>query len=153
MEHSPLNVKLVQLGTALHVAAYRALRGHVPQRWLGKYCILVHTVGRRSGKVRVSPLVFVRDGSDYAIVASWGGSDTHPHWYLNLRANPHVLVEDHGQRVEALASTIDDEATYERLWQRFVEIYPGYEMYKARPTRRTPIVRLRPYDKRQPAAG
>ncbi|HEU5088902.1 MAG TPA: nitroreductase/quinone reductase family protein, partial [Roseiflexaceae bacterium] len=90
---------------------------------------------------------------DYAIVASWGGSDTHPHWYLNLRANPHVLVEDHGRRVEALASTVDDDATYDRLWQRFVEIYPGYEMYKSRTTRRIPIVRLRPYDKRQPAAG
>jgi deazaflavin-dependent oxidoreductase (nitroreductase family) len=142
--HNDLTVRLVQLGTALHIVAYRALRGRVPQRWLGRHCILVHTRGRRSGKERISPLVFVRDGQDYAVVASWGGSDTHPHWYLNMRADPNVLIEDHGRTCEARAETVDDEAAYQRLWQAFVAIYPTYELYRRRTTRRIPIVRLRP---------
>lgn len=144
MIHTKLTVRLVQLGTALHIVAYRALRGRVPQRWLGRHCILVHTRGRRSGKRRVSPLLFVRDGPSYAVVASWGGSDTHPHWFLNMRADPDVLVEDHGRSLEARAETVDDDADYRRLWQAFVAIYPTYELYRRRTARRIPIVRLRP---------
>jgi deazaflavin-dependent oxidoreductase (nitroreductase family) len=129
------------------------LRGHIPQRWFGKYCILLHTVGRRTGAVRVSPLVFVRDGQDYAVVASWGGSDTHPHWFLNLRANPHALVEDHGRTYAVLAEVVEDDASYDRLWRQFVAIYSAYELYKQRTVRRIPIVLLRAQAPGAPQAG
>jgi deazaflavin-dependent oxidoreductase (nitroreductase family) len=142
MQHSQLTVMLVQAGTALHIAAYRVLRGNVPQRWLGKDCILVTTAGRKSGKKRTSPLLFVRDGDDYVVVASWGGSDQHPHWFLNLRANPRVTVEDHGRTTQAVAHLVEDEQQYQQIWQRFVAIYAGYELYQRRTTRKIPLVRL-----------
>ncbi len=133
---------LVQAGTALHIAAYRVLRGNVPQRWLGKDCILLITEGRKSGKKRTSPLLFVRDGDDYVVVASWGGSDNHPHWFLNLRANPRVTVEDHGRTTQAVAYLVEDEQQYQQFWKRFVAIYADYELYQRRTTRRIPLVRL-----------
>jgi F420H(2)-dependent quinone reductase len=144
VKHSPLTVRLVQAGTALHIVAYRLLRGNVPQRWLGKYCMLLTTVGRKSGKQRISPLLFLRDGEDYVVVASWGGNDTHPHWFTNLLANPLVGIEDHGKRLRARASVIDDQATYQKMWQRFVEVYPDYNMYQRRTERNIPLVKLQP---------
>jgi F420H(2)-dependent quinone reductase len=142
MKHSSLTIRLVQAGTALHIAAYRLLRGNLPQRWLGKHCILLTTIGRRSGQPRISPLLFVRDGEAYVVVASWGGSDTHPHWFLNLLANPRVLVEDHGRVVSTVAAVIANEQDYQTIWQRFVAIYPDYEMYQRRTQRKIPLVRL-----------
>jgi deazaflavin-dependent oxidoreductase (nitroreductase family) len=144
MVHSTLNVRLVQLGTALHVAAYRLLRGQIPQRWLGRHCILLETHGRKSGRARVTPLLFLREGQDYIVVGSWGGSDRHPHWFLNLRADPSVIVNDHGRHVPAVATVIEDDADYGRIWQRFVSLYSDYAMYQRRTARKIPLVRLSP---------
>lgn len=142
MQHSALTVKLVQAGTAIHIVAYRILRGQVPHRWFGKDCILLTTQGRKSGKKRTSPLLFVRDGDDYVVVASWGGSDTHPHWFLNLRSNPRVTVEDHGRTVQAVAHVVEDSTQYEQIWQRFLAIYQDYTLYQQRTERKIPLVRL-----------
>jgi deazaflavin-dependent oxidoreductase (nitroreductase family) len=116
----------------------------LPQRWLGEHCILVTTTGRRSGKPRVSPLLFLREGDDYLVIASWGGSDQHPHWFLNMRADPRVTIEDHGRKLAAVATIVDDPEYYRRIWDRFVAIYDGYTMYQGRTNRRIPIVRLSP---------
>jgi deazaflavin-dependent oxidoreductase (nitroreductase family) len=86
----------------------------------------------------------VRDGGDYIVVGSWGGSDTPPHWYLNVRADPRVVVEDHGHVTSAVAIEVDDPEEYERLWRRLVAIYPAYEEYRRRTTRRLSILRLSP---------
>ncbi|ABU58578.1 nitroreductase family deazaflavin-dependent oxidoreductase [Roseiflexus castenholzii] len=143
-QHHPLFVQLVKAATAAHVTLYRLMRGALPHPFLGRHCILLTTTGRRSGKKRVTPLLFVRDGGDYVVVGSWGGSDTPPHWYRNLRADPRVIVEDHGYVTSAVAIEVDDPEEYERLWQRLVAIYPTYESYRRRTTRRLPIVRLSP---------
>lgn len=127
----------------LHIILYRLLRGRLPGNFLGRDTILVTTVGRRTGRLRTTPLLFVRDGDDFFVVASYGGSHTHPAWYRNIEANPHVLVEAHGQTVETCASLVD-ESEYEALWARFVAIYGGYTTYRRRTTRVLPIVRLRP---------
>jgi deazaflavin-dependent oxidoreductase (nitroreductase family) len=144
MKHHPVTVALVRFGAWLHVALYRLLRGNLPHRLLGEYTILLTTTGRRSGKPRVTPLCFVREGDDLFVIGSWGGSERHPHWYLNLRDNPRVRVEDHGRTLQAVAMTIDDDATYARIWQRFTAFYPTYELYRKRTNRRLPIVRLSP---------
>lgn len=142
--HSSLFVNLVRAGAALHIAMYRVLRGNIPHPFLGRNCILVTTTGRKSNKGRTSPLLFVRDGGDYIVIGSWGGSDSAPQWYRNLSANPRVTVEDHGYTTPAVAITIDDRDDYERLWRRLAAIYPNYETYRRRTTRHLPIVRLSP---------
>jgi deazaflavin-dependent oxidoreductase (nitroreductase family) len=133
-----------KVATAVHVALYRLTHGALPHPLLGRHCLLLITTGRRSGKKRITPLLFVRDGGDYVVVGSWGGSDTPPHWYLNVRADPRVVVEDHGLVTSAVAIEIDDPEEYERLWRRLVALYPAYEKYRQRTTRRLPILRLSP---------
>ncbi len=142
--HHPLFVRFVKVATAAHVALYRLMRGALPHPFLGRHCILLTTTGRRSGKKRVTPLLFVRDSGDYVVVGSWGGNDAPPHWYINLSADPRVMVEDHGIVTPAVAIEVDDPEEYERLWRRLVAIYPTYEAYRQRTTRRLPIVRLSP---------
>ncbi|MCS6842461.1 MAG: nitroreductase family deazaflavin-dependent oxidoreductase [Roseiflexus sp.] len=143
-KHHPLFVQLVKVATAAHVALYRLMRGALPHPLLGRHCLLLTTTGRRSGKKRVTPLLFVRDGGDYIVVGSWGGSDSPPQWYLNLRSDPRVVVEDHGYVTSAVAIEVDNPEEYERLWRRLVAIYPTYETYRQRTARRLPIVRLSP---------
>jgi deazaflavin-dependent oxidoreductase (nitroreductase family) len=125
---------------SLHIVVYRLLRG----RFVGSNTILLTTTGRKSGAPRTTALLYIPDGETYVVVASYGGSDKHPAWYLNLSANPRVLVEDHGQRVETIATTVSDQDEYARLWSRLVAIYSPYESYKRRTTRMLPIVRLTP---------
>ncbi len=142
--HHPLFVRLVKAGTTAHVALYRILRGNIPHPLLGRHCILVTTTGRRSGRRHTMPLLFVRDGGDYVVVGSWGGSDSAPHWYRNLRADPRVMVEDRGRTTPAVAIEVDDAQEYARLWARLAAIYPAYETYRKQTSRRLPIVRLSP---------
>ncbi|MBO9327274.1 MAG: nitroreductase family deazaflavin-dependent oxidoreductase, partial [Roseiflexus sp.] len=73
-KHHPLFVQLVKVATAVHVALYRLTHGALPHPLLGRHCLLLITTGRRSGKKRITPLLFVRDGGDYVVVGSWGGS-------------------------------------------------------------------------------
>jgi deazaflavin-dependent oxidoreductase (nitroreductase family) len=125
---------------SLHIFLYRLLRGQL----VGSNTILLTTTGRKSGAPRTTPLLYIPDGDTYVVVASYGGSDKHPAWYLNLSANPRVLVEDHGRRVETVATTIPTGEEYTQLWKRLVAIYAPYESYKRRTTRTLPIVRLTP---------
>jgi deazaflavin-dependent oxidoreductase (nitroreductase family) len=125
---------------SLHIFLYRLLRGQL----VGSNTILLTTTGRKSGAPRTTPLLYIPDGDTYVVVASYGGSDKHPAWYLNLSANPRVLVEDHGRRVETVATTVSTGEEYTQLWKRLVVMYVPYESYKRRTTRTLPIVRLTP---------
>ncbi|MCU0494650.1 MAG: nitroreductase family deazaflavin-dependent oxidoreductase [Chloroflexaceae bacterium] len=143
MNWHPLFERVLRALTNVHITLYRLLRGRVPGKFFGTHSILVTTMGRKSGKPRTTPLLFVPDGDSYIVVASYGGSNKHPAWYLNMEANPHVLVEAHGTSVETHASLVH-ENEYESLWARLVAIYPTYASYRRATTRRLPIVRLKP---------
>src|SRR5262249_9754862 len=74
---------------AIHAAVYRLLGG----RLVGRNMLILTTVGRKSGRVRSTPLFFVRDGADYVVVASNGGEDRHPGWWHNIRSDPNVTIQ------------------------------------------------------------
>ncbi|MBB4743684.1 deazaflavin-dependent oxidoreductase (nitroreductase family) [Actinoplanes octamycinicus] len=98
--------------------------------------LLLTTVGRRSGQPRQSPLQFVADGEAYVVVGSnWGGEKA-PAWVHNLSAQPHATVTVGGRDipVEAREATGDDR---ERLWQAFVDQWPGYRRYRETAAHRT----------------
>ncbi|GIE89002.1 nitroreductase/quinone reductase family protein [Actinoplanes regularis] len=98
--------------------------------------LLLTTIGRRSGQQRQSPLQFVAEGDAYVVVGSnWGGPNA-PAWVHNLRANPRATVTVGGRdiAVEAREATDDDR---ERLWQLFVDQWPGYARYRERAAHRT----------------
>ncbi len=135
--------KLWEVFTRANVAAFRLSGGRVGGKMGRAPVLLLHHVGAKSGKHRVSPLIYVEDGDDLAIVASKGGVDKHPAWFHNLRANPEVAFGGRPFR----AQVVDDEAERARLWQLADSVFPPYAVYRARAARagRTiPIVQLVP---------
>ena len=106
--------------------------------------LLLTTVGRSSGELRSNALFFMRDGSDYIIVASKAGSPTHPDWFRNIQALPQAWVDVDRRRVPVRAEVVDD-ADRARLWGPLVTMWPRYEDHQRRAAPRVvPVVRLRP---------
>lgn len=107
----------------------------------GAPCLLLDYRGRRSGQWRRTVLIYGRDGDDYLIVASNGGADTHPLWYLNLRDEPDVRLRVGTERFDARAETLSAEDK-ERVWPHLVEVFAPYADYRRKTTRDIPVVRL-----------
>ncbi len=127
----------------LNVALYRWSGGRVFGRVGGARILLLTTTGRRSGEPRTAPLLYLRDGARFAVVASFGGHARHPAWYLNLTANPDVEVEVDRERFAARARTATSEER-ELLWPKLVEMYGSYASYQRRTRREIPVVLLEP---------
>lgn len=127
-----------------HVDAYRRTDGEVGHEWQdGVYTLLLTTIGRRSGEPYTTPLIYIRDDDAYVIVASKGGADEHPDWYVNLVDNPEVEVQVASDTFTATAETVDGD-TRARLWPELVDVWPDYDNYAARTDREIPVVRLTP---------
>ena len=129
-----------------HVRAYQATGGREGHLWNATAvggagvvpCLLITTIGRRSGKPYTHPLLYGVDGSRYIIVASKGGADTQPQWYFNLLAAPLVSVQVQSELFQAQATlATGDERT--RLWQLMTQVYPAYLDYQAKTAREIPI--------------
>ena len=109
----------------------------------GKPCIILTSRGRKTGKLRKTPLMRVEHNGTYAVVASMGGAPQHPVWYYNLVANPDVTLQD-GPNVYDLRArqvTGDEKAEW---WARAVEAWPDYEKYQASTDREIPVFVLEP---------
>ena len=130
----------------VHQAVYDLTDGRVGHGMLGVPCLLLRTVGRRTGQSRTSALVYDRDGDDYVVVASLGGSDRPPAWLHNVRAEPHVGVQVRRERLAAVATVVErGEEDYARLWQSVNAVNRGrYDRYQAKTSRPIPLVRLTP---------
>jgi deazaflavin-dependent oxidoreductase (nitroreductase family) len=103
--------------------------------------LLLTSRGRRSGQPRTTPLLYLRDGERLVVVASKGGFSTHPLWYRNVEANPHVEVELGGARSAMLARRASD-AEKRALWPKLVAMYRDFDDYQARTDRDIPVVIL-----------
>ena len=136
-------LKLLNLMTKAQVAAYRATGGRIGGRHKRAPVLLLDHVGRKSGQTRTTPLLYRRDGEDLVIVASRGGSDATPAWWLNLKASPvtTVTVGRERRRVQAQQASPDDKA---RLWPELVQMFPDYAMYQTRTSRDIPVIILSP---------
>jgi deazaflavin-dependent oxidoreductase (nitroreductase family) len=126
-----------------HVERYLATDGRDGAEWEGAEVIILTTVGRRSGKLRRTPLIRVRDGDRYLVVASMGGAPEHPRWYLNLTANPEVTIQDRDEVREMVARTASPEEKAE-LWPVAVAAWPDYDAYQASTERDIPLVICEP---------
>jgi deazaflavin-dependent oxidoreductase (nitroreductase family) len=127
----------------LHVALYRLTGGRLGSRFKGGApVLLLTTTGRKTGKRRTNPLLFVEDDDGYAVVASAGGAPKHPAWYLNLRNNPEVHVQVKNRRMNAYAETTGEEDRA-RLWPELNAIWPDYDKYQGKTSRQIPVVILR----------
>jgi deazaflavin-dependent oxidoreductase (nitroreductase family) len=127
-----------------HLHRYVATDGADGHEWRpGVPTLLLTTRGRRSGKLRRTPLIYGRDGDAYVVVASYGGSPQHPDWYLNLGDDPDVEIQVGDQVMRARAATAEGDDR-ERLWSRMTGIWPDYDQYQARTERVIPVVALEP---------
>ena len=127
---------------AEHVRQYRATDGEYGHDWRnGSPTLLLTTTGRRSGEPHTAPLIYGRSGEHHLLVASDGGSDTPPSWYLNLRAQPEVEVQVLGDRFRARARDATTEEKPE-MWREMVSHWPAYEDYQAKTRREIPVVVL-----------
>ena len=128
----------------LHVLLYRASGGRVGARFgKGVPVLLLTTTGRKSGKRRTTPLLYLEDGNRYVVVASVGGAPTHPAWYLNLRSNPSATIRIGSRELAVSAETAAPEERA-RLWSRATQMYPQYDGYQAKTKREIPVVILTP---------
>jgi deazaflavin-dependent oxidoreductase (nitroreductase family) len=104
-------------------------------------CLLLTTVGQRSGEKRTSPLIYGTTGDAYIVIGSKGGADTHPSWYLNLRANSAVEVQVARERFPARARVATGKER-EQLWEQMAQIFPPYREYQKKTKREIPVVVL-----------
>lgn len=125
------------VGPVVDPRVARIRDGAVLARLYGLPILMLHTVGAKSGRPRVSPLVFVRDGDDFVVVGTSFGQPRHPGWTANLLTRPEAAVVVGPERVNVTADQADEDA-WRRLFPRFVEIYPGYADYLDRRQGLTP---------------
>lgn len=124
------------------VEEFRANQGRVGGPWVDSPLILVHHIGGRSGIERVAPLgCFPQSDGRYAVVASNGGSENHPDWYYNLKANPNITVEVGAETIVVLAVELDDAARAE-LWPKLVAQAPQLGEHESRIARTIPVFML-----------
>ena len=122
-----------------HVDRYLATDGADGFEWEGAECVILTTVGRKTGSLRRTPLIRIRDGRRYLLVASMGGAPRHPNWYLNLVDNPEVIIQDRDEQHRLRARTATPEEKAE-LWPLAVRRWPDYDDYQARTDRDLPLV-------------
>jgi F420H(2)-dependent quinone reductase len=109
----------------------------------GKPCVILTTRGRKTGKIRKTPLMRVEHDGSYAVVASMGGAPQHPVWYLNLLADDHVTIQDGPEVIDGRAREVtgDEKATW---WERATEVWPAYDDYQAATERVIPLIVIEP---------
>lgn len=126
-----------------HVFVYIITNGYLMNRW-GKirFLILLHT-GRKSKKIRKTPLLYLPLNGGYVVVASYAGNANHPDWFLNLCKNPiaEIIVGSIKKSVDATIITGDMRPD---IWSKLVSLYSGYNTYQSRTDREIPLVFLKP---------
>jgi deazaflavin-dependent oxidoreductase (nitroreductase family) len=127
-----------------HVRRYIETDGAEGHDWRdGAPVLLLTTTGRKSGERRTIPLIYQQNGDAYLVVASNGGDDAPPGWYLNLRDDPKVTVQVWGDRFPARARVATPEEK-PRLWAKMTSVWPAYDSYQRKTSREIPVVILEP---------
>jgi deazaflavin-dependent oxidoreductase (nitroreductase family) len=124
-----------------HTDRYRETGGEEGHDWQGTQTLLLTTKGRHSGEPRELPLIYGRHGDDFLIVASKGGADAPPAWYLNIEADPDVEVQVKDDRFKARARRASPDEKAE-MWPTMTAEWPAYDDYQKKTDREIPIVVL-----------
>jgi deazaflavin-dependent oxidoreductase (nitroreductase family) len=133
----------LKLMSGVHRALYRVSGGRAVGRVWGLSILLLTTTGRKTGTPRTTPLCYFTDGDDLVVVASNGGMDWFPAWWLNLMSEPRATVEIGRSRRAVVARRASPEER-ERLWAALTASAPGYLEYQRRTQREIPLGILQP---------
>jgi deazaflavin-dependent oxidoreductase (nitroreductase family) len=123
------------------IEEFRANGGKLGGNFEGAPMLLLHSTGAKSGKERVSPMMYQQVGDDLAVFASKAGAPTNPDWYHNLVANPEATVEL-GTDTVAVRARVTEGDERERIWEVQKERYPGFADYESKTDRVIPVVIL-----------
>jgi len=132
-----------------HRAVYRLSGGRLLAHLAGMPVLLLTTTGRRSGRARTAPLTYFEAGEELVIVASNGGEDSPPAWWLNLSAEPRAAITI-GARTRPVTARAATDEEHGRLWPMIIAAHPGYAAYARRTARPIPVVLLTPRDDHAP---
>lgn len=125
-----------------HVERYEATDGEEGYHWRnGTTILLLHTVGRKSGKEYTHPLIYREFGDDFLVVASKGGSPDEPDWFRNLEKSPETVIQVKGEKipVRARIATAQEKPA---MWAHMTEVWPDYDEYQQKTEREIPVVVL-----------
>jgi F420H(2)-dependent quinone reductase len=128
---------------ANQVADYERTDGVEGGDFMGGPCIILTSLGTKTGHIRKTPLIRVAEGTSYAVVGSMGGAPTEPQWVSNLRANPLVELQDKSQRQDYLAREVHGDEKVE-WWAIATKFWPAYDTYQAATERIIPLFVLEP---------
>jgi deazaflavin-dependent oxidoreductase (nitroreductase family) len=134
---------IMRMISGTHEFWYRLSGGCIGGRFGRMQILLLTTTGRKSGRKRTTPLVYMPDGDSLVVIASNGGADRHPEWWLNLRTDPRAEVQV-GRELKSMVADKAEGEERERLWRRVNGIYAGYDEYQRGTKREIPVVVLRP---------
>jgi deazaflavin-dependent oxidoreductase (nitroreductase family) len=130
--------------TGLHEIVFRSSNGMLLNRVFGMPVVMLTTTGRKTGRKRTTMLTSpVQEGDSVVLVASYGGDDRHPTWFLNLRDNPDVEVMMLGER-RRMKARVASAPEKDRLWRGVTSSYGGYAQYQRSTRRDIPLVILEP---------
>jgi deazaflavin-dependent oxidoreductase (nitroreductase family) len=125
-----------------HVERYRATDGAEGHDWMkGTSILLLTTTGAKTGEPRTTPLIYGRAGDAYLVVASKGGADEPPGWYVNLEKDPDVEIQVKADRMKARARTATPDEKPE-MWRTMAAEWPDYDEYQTKTDREIPVVIL-----------
>lgn len=126
-----------------HIDRYEATDGKEGHDWQGTQALILTTTGRKSGEPRKAPLIYGEHDGTYLVVASKGGADEPPAWYVNLQADPSATIQVWGEKLAVTARDATDAEKAE-LWPIMTAEWPAYDDYQKKTDRPIPVVVLEP---------
>ena len=130
---------IMRVMSAVNVWAYRISNGRVLGSFSGSKVCLVRMTGRKTGRERTIPLIYVPSGGDVLLVASQGGMDVDPIWFRNLVAAPEIEIQVDGERRKMTARRASTQEKID-LWPTLLSVYPDFDEYQARTERDIPVM-------------
>lgn len=129
---------------AIQVALYKLTKGAIGGRFNGGDILLLTTTGRKSGKVRTTPLMYIQDGSNYLVTGSAGGGPKHPGWYWNATQGTQPVQIQVKDKVMPVAVIEASGEQRDQLYQRFIEMNDQFAGYETKTQRTIPVLVLTP---------
>lgn len=128
------------------VEEFRKNHGKVGGQFEGAPVLLIHSTGARTGKLRVNPVMYLKDGDRYLVFSSKGGAPTNPDWYHNLKAHPNVQIEVGDKTIDVRAEELKGPER-DRLYAKQASLYPNFGEYQRNTKRIIPVMALTPKKK------